>query len=153
MMIKPNLLVEDDPNDREFARIALARANLLSQSIIVNDGVEALDYLFCRGNYASRPFGNPAVVMLDLKMPKIDGLEVLRAVRDDPETSTIPVVMLTSSRENQDLIRSYELGVNAFVVKPIEFSELITAIAEIGMFWAIVNKPPAGSVKILSLEI
>ena len=150
-MIKPILLVEDNPYDQELARIALARANLLNETIVLSDGAQALDYLFCRGEYASRPPGNPAVVILDLKMPKMDGLEVLKAIRENPETSVIPVVMLTGSREEQDLASSYELRVNAFVVKPIEFAGLVKSISQIGNFWAIVNEPPAGSTRLVQV--
>lgn len=146
-MLKPILLVEDNPHDQELALMALTSAGLLNETIMVSDGEEALEYLFRRGMYASRPPGNPAVVLLDLKMPKLDGVEVLAAVRASPETARIPIVMLTGSKEEADVARSYERGVNAFIVKPMEFRELIRAIAEIGAFWAVLNEPPVGSTK------
>lgn len=146
-MLKPILLVEDNPHDQELALVALERSNLLNETVVVNDGVEALDYIFCRGKFACRAPGNPAVVLLDLKMPKMDGIEVLKAIRADVATAQIPVVMLTGSREESDLARSYELGVNAFVVKPMEFKELVRAVADIGTFWAVLNEPPSGSVR------
>ncbi len=141
-MLKPILLVEDNPNDLELTLIALSKSQLANQVIVVRDGAEALDYLHRRGDYAERPAGNPAVVLLDLKLPKIDGLEVLAKVKADPHLKQTPVVMLTSSREESDLIRSYELGVNAFVVKPVGFREFFDAIQDLGVFWAILNEPP-----------
>ena len=111
----------------------------------MRDGAEALDYLHRRGEYAARPTGNPAVVLLDLKLPKVDGLEVLRNIRSTDGLKSLPVVMLTSSKEEQDLVRSYELGVNAYVVKPVDFSEFVRAIADLGIFWAVLNEPPPGS--------
>lgn len=146
-MLKSILLVEDNPHDQELALVALERSNLLNETIVVNDGVEALDYIFCRGQFASRNPGNPAVILLDLKMPKMDGIEVLKALRADTTTAQIPIVMLTGSREESDLARSYELGVNAFVVKPMDYKELVRAVADIGAFWAVLNEPPAGSVR------
>lgn len=147
LMLKPILLVEDNPHDQELALMALTSAGLLNETVMVRDGEEALEYLFRQGMYASRPPGNPAVVLLDLKMPKMDGLEVLAAVRASPETARVPIVMLTGSREEADIARSYEHGVNAFIVKPMEFKELIRAVAEIGAFWAVLNEPPVGSTK------
>ena len=117
--------------------------------VVVRDGAEALDYLFRRNQYADRAPGNPAVLLLDLKMPKLDGLDVLRALKADEQLKTVPVVMLTSSREEQDLVRSYELGVNAYVVKPVEFREFVKAIADLGIFWAVLNEPPPGHTKVL----
>lgn len=144
-MLKPILLVEDNPNDLELTLIALEKSQLANEVIIVRDGAEALDYLMCRGEYASRQAGNPAVVLLDLKLPKVDGLEVLREIRTTNGLKSTPVVMLTSSKEEQDLLRSYELGVNAYVVKPVDFAEFVRAIADLGIFWAVLNEPPPGS--------
>jgi CheY-like chemotaxis protein len=144
-MLKPILLVEDNPNDLELTLIALERSQLANEVVVVRDGADALDYLFLRGTYAKREQGNPAVVLLDLKLPKVDGLEVLAEIRNDPGLKSIPVVMLTSSREEQDLIRSYALGVNAYVVKPVDFQEFVRAIADLGIFWAVLNEPPPGS--------
>jgi CheY-like chemotaxis protein len=144
-MLKPILLVEDNPNDLELTLIALERSQLANEVIVVRDGAEALDYLHARGAYASREQGNPAVVLLDLKLPKVDGLEVLAEIRAVAALKSIPVVMLTSSREEQDLVRSYELGVNAYVVKPVDFTEFVRAIADLGIFWAVLNEPPPGS--------
>jgi CheY-like chemotaxis protein len=144
-MLKPILLVEDNPHDLELTLIALERSQLANEVIVVRDGAEALDYLHARGAYAAREQGNPAVVLLDLKLPKVDGLEVLADIRNQAMLKSIPVVMLTSSREEQDLIRSYELGVNAYVVKPVDFKEFVRAIADLGIFWAVLNEPPPGS--------
>ncbi len=139
------LLAEDDPNDVELTLIALRDRHLANGVDVVNNGEQALNYLFRRGEYASRTSGHPAVVLLDIKMPKVDGLEVLRQVRDDPELKTVPVVILTSSREEWDLLRSYELGVNAYVVKPVDFDQFVHAVSELGMFWAVINEPPPPS--------
>ncbi|MBV7537114.1 response regulator [Duganella sp. sic0402] len=144
-MLKPILLVEDNPNDLELTLIALERSQLANEVIVVRDGAEALDYLHARGAYATRELGNPAVVLLDLKLPKVDGLEVLAEIRGSTTLKSMPVVMLTSSREEQDLVRSYELGVNAYVVKPVDFGEFVRAIADLGIFWAVLNEPPPGS--------
>jgi CheY-like chemotaxis protein len=144
-MLKPILLVEDNPHDLELTLIALERSQLANEVIVVRDGAEALDYLAARGAYATREQGNPAVVLLDLKLPKVDGLEVLAEIRNSATLKSIPVVMLTSSKEEQDLIRSYELGVNAYVVKPVDFGEFVRAIADLGIFWAVLNEPPPGS--------
>jgi CheY-like chemotaxis protein len=144
-MLKPILLVEDNPNDLELTLIALERSQLANEVIVVRDGAEALDYLHARGVYASRDQGKPAVVLLDLKLPKVDGLEVLADIRSTPQLKSVPVVMLTSSKEEQDLVRSYELGVNAYVVKPVDFAEFVRAIADLGIFWAVLNEPPPGS--------
>ena len=148
-MLKPILLVEDNPKDLELTLIALERSQLANEVVVVRDGAEALDYLHARGTYASRPAGNPAVILLDLKLPKVDGLEVLRFIRDTPALKSIPVVMLTSSKEEQDLLRSYELGVNAYVVKPVEFQQFVSAIADLGVFWAVLNEPPPGSMRFI----
>jgi CheY-like chemotaxis protein len=144
-MLKPILLVEDNPNDLELTLIALERSQLANEVVVVRDGADALDYLHARGNYISREQGNPAVVLLDLKLPKVDGLEVLAEIRGNVNLKSMPVVMLTSSREEQDLLRSYELGVNAYVVKPVDFAEFVRAIADLGIFWAVLNEPPPGS--------
>jgi CheY-like chemotaxis protein len=145
--MKPILLVEDNPHDQELALMALTKAGLLNETVMVSDGEEALDYLFCRGIYAGRPPGNPAVVLLDLKMPKIDGIEVLKIVRSTPSTAYVPIVMLTGSQEESDISRSYQNGVNAFIVKPMDFMELVRAVGEAGAFWALINEPPVGSFK------
>ena len=144
-MLKPILLVEDNPHDLELTLIALERSQLANEVIVVRDGADALDYLHVRGAFADRDHGNPAVVLLDLKLPKVDGLEVLAEIRDNAGLKSLPVVMLTSSREEQDLIRSYELGVNAYVVKPVDFQEFVRAISDLGIFWAVLNEPPPGS--------
>lgn len=140
--LRPILLVEDNPNDAELTMAALARCQLLNEVTHVRDGVEALQYLRGEGKYAGLNHGGPVVVLLDLKLPKLNGLEVLQEIRSDAALSSTPVVMLTSSREESDLVRSYELGVNAFVVKPVDFTEFLEAIQGLGMFWGITNQPP-----------
>jgi CheY-like chemotaxis protein len=140
------LLAEDNPNDIELTLSALAEHNLANEVVVTRDGEEALDYLLRRDRYRLRADGNPAVVLLDLKMPKVDGLEVLRAIKSDDRLKTIPVVMLTSSREESDLIRSYALGVNAYVVKPVDFQAFVEAVKQVGVFWAVHNEPPPGGV-------
>jgi CheY-like chemotaxis protein len=147
-MLKPILLVEDNPNDLELTLIALERSQLANQVVVVRDGAEALDYLYARSSHQERLHGNPAVVLLDLKLPKLDGLEVLQTIRSDAQLKSIPVVMLTSSKEESDLVRSYELGVNAYVVKPVEFTDFVAAIADLGIFWAVLNEPPPGSMRV-----
>lgn len=137
------LLVEDDEYDVELTLAALARKHLVNGVTVVNDGVAALDYLYCRGEYAAREDRHPVLVLLDLKIPKIDGLEVLRQVKSDDKLKTIPVVMLTSSREEGDLITSYQLGVNAYVVKPLDFDEFMDTVGRIGLFWSLTNETPA----------
>jgi CheY-like chemotaxis protein len=139
------LLVEDDPKDIELTLAALEEYNLANEVFVVGDGEEALDYLQCRGAFGTRTRENPAVVLLDLKLPKVDGLEVLQAIKSDDELKVIPVVVLTSSRQEQDIVASYQLGVNAYVVKPVDFHEFVNAIKELGVFWAIVNESPPGS--------
>jgi CheY-like chemotaxis protein len=142
--LRPILLVEDSPRDLELTLAALDKCQLANEIIIARDGAEALDYLWSKGVHADRPPGDPTVVLLDLKLPKIDGLEVLARVKKDDRLKHIPIVMLTSSREEQDLVRSYELGVNAFVVKPVEFNEFFKAIQDLGVFWALLNEPAPG---------
>ncbi|HXG00661.1 MAG TPA: response regulator [Bacteroidota bacterium] len=137
------LLAEDNPNDVELTLEALSSYNLANQVVVVSDGAEALDFLYRRNKYQGRTSGDPVVVLLDLKMPKVDGLEVLRIIKSDPKLRTIPVVILTSSREETDLIRSYELGVNAYVVKPVNFQQFVESVRQLGVFWAIINEPPA----------
>jgi CheY-like chemotaxis protein len=141
------LLVEDDPKDVELTLTALEEYNLANEVVVARDGSEALDYLYCRGAFVGRPNDNPAVLLLDLKLPKVDGLEVLKQIKSDDNLRMVPVVVLTSSREEKDMVASYKLGVNAYVVKPVDFHEFVNAIKELGMFWAIINEPPPGTVK------
>ena len=145
--LKRILLAEDNPNDVELTLTALAEHNLANEVVVVRDGAEALDYLYCRGEFKLRQEENPAVVLLDLKMPKVDGLEVLRKIKGDPALKSIPVVVLTSSREEKDLVTSYDLGVNAFVVKPVDFRQFVEAVKQLGVFWAVVNEVPPGSTR------
>jgi CheY-like chemotaxis protein len=141
------LLVEDDPKDVELTMTALEEYNLSNEVVVAGDGEEALDYLYSRGKFQGRNGDNPAVLLLDLKLPKVDGLEVLEQLKSDEKLRMIPVVVLTSSREERDMVASYKLGVNAYVVKPVDFHEFVNAIKELGVFWAIINEPPPGSVK------
>jgi CheY-like chemotaxis protein len=141
------LMVEDDPKDVELTMTALEGYNLANEVIVTRDGEEALDYLYRRGTYITRSSDHPAVILLDLKLPKIDGLEVLRQVKSDDNLKMIPVVVLTSSHEEKDLVSSYRLGVNAYVVKPVDFHEFVNAIKELGVFWAVINAAPPGSVR------
>jgi CheY-like chemotaxis protein len=141
------LLVDDSPRDVELALGALAQNNLANEVVVLRDGVEVLDYLYRRGPFADRPAGNPAVVLLDLKMPRVDGIEVLRQIKNDPQLKVVPVVVMTSSREESDLIKSYELGVNAYIVKPVQFPAFVEAVKLVGAFWAVVNEPPPGCVR------
>jgi CheY-like chemotaxis protein len=145
--LKRILLAEDNEHDIELTLAALNEHNLANEVVVVRDGAEALDYLFHRGKFAGTHNGAPVVVMLDLKMPKVDGLEVLHQIRADAELKHLPVVMITSSREEQDLIRSYQLGVNAYVVKPVDFQQFVSSIKQVGFFWAIINEPPPGILK------
>jgi CheY-like chemotaxis protein len=145
--LKRILLAEDNAHDVELTLAALGEHNLANEVVVVRDGAEALDYLFKRGPFAGHANGLPVVVLLDLKMPKVDGLEVLKQMKADSALKHIPVVMITSSREEQDLIRSYQLGVNAYVVKPMDFAQFVTSIKEVGYFWAIINEPPPGVMK------
>ncbi|MBP8002973.1 MAG: response regulator [Chloroflexi bacterium] len=140
--LKRILLVEDDPRDMELTLTALEEKKLANEVLVVHDGEEALNYLFHRGSFRMRAPGNPVVILLDLKLPKIDGLEVLRQIKRDDRLKMIPVVMLTSSREERDVVESYQLGVNAYVVKPIDFHDFVHAVKEIGLFWAVINEPP-----------
>jgi CheY-like chemotaxis protein len=141
------LIVEDDPRDVELTMTALEDYNLANEVVVTRDGAEALDYLYSRGGFDSRSNENPAVILLDLKLPKIDGLEVLQRIRSDERLKMIPVVVLTSSHEEKDMVRSYQLGVNAYVVKPVDFHEFVNAVKELGIFWAVINEPPPGSIK------
>ena len=146
-MLKPILLVEDDKRDLELTLVALERSQLANEVIVVRDGAQALDYLLREGDFKDRAEGNPAVVLLDLKLPKVNGLEVLQTVRNTEPLRSVPVVMLTSSHEESDVLRSYQLGVNAYVVKPVEFKQFVEAIADLGIFWAVLNEPPPGSLR------
>jgi DNA-binding response OmpR family regulator len=141
------LLVEDDPKDVELTLTALEEYNLANEVIVARDGEEALEYLYSRGKFKTRSSGNPAVVLLDLKLPKVDGLEVLKQVKSEEKLRMIPIVVLTSSKEEKDMVASYKLGVSAYVVKPVDFHEFVNAIKELGVFWAVINEPPPGSVR------
>ncbi len=144
---KPILLAEDNPRDAELALAAMEEEHISDKVILCRDGAEVLDYLYCRGQFKSRLKGNPAVVFLDLKMPKVNGLEVLRTIKADMNLRPIPVVMLTSSREERDLAESYALGANAYVVKPVEFHKFLSAVKELGTFWGVINEPPPESLR------
>jgi CheY-like chemotaxis protein len=139
------LLVEDSPNDVELTLEALSEHNLANEVEVVKDGQEALDYLYRKGRFTDRADGNPAVILLDIKLPKINGLEVLRQIRSDEKLNLLPVVILTSSREEKDRLESYQIGINAYVVKPVDFHSFIDAVKGIGIFWALINEPPPGS--------
>lgn len=139
---KPILLAEDNPRDAELALAAMEEQNISDKVVVCQDGAEVLDYLYYRGTFKSRVKGNPVVVFLDLKMPKVNGLEVLRTIKADANLRSIPVVMLTSSREERDLRESYALGANAYVVKPVEFHQFVSAVKELGAFWGVINEPP-----------
>lgn len=145
--LKRLLLVEDSVRDAELILDTLETQHLANQVAHVRDGVEALDFLFRRGTFTDHPEGEPALILLDLKLPKVDGLEVLRQLKANAALSLIPVVMMTSSREEQDLARSYRLGVNAYVVKPLKFSDFVEAVKQVGAFWAILNEAPPGSLR------
>ncbi|MEX1277349.1 MAG: response regulator [Bacteroidota bacterium] len=145
--LKRIMLVEDSVRDVELTLSALEEHHLANEVVVLRDGAEALDYLHQRGSFSARSPGNPAVIMLDIKMPKIDGLEVLRHIKADENLKMIPVVMLTSSREERDLIESYRLGVNAYVVKPVDFDKFVKAVSQLGLFWAVINQTPPGSVR------
>lgn len=143
--LKYILLVEDDPRDVELTLTALGEHNLANDTVVTRDGVEAIDYLYRRGKFANRKEGNPVVVLLDLKMPKMDGIQVLRQLKTDKQMCQLPIVILTSSREDRDLAECYKLGVNAYVVKPVRFTEFVEAVKLIGVFWALINEPPLTS--------
>ncbi|MCL5030265.1 MAG: response regulator [Bacteroidetes bacterium] len=145
--LKRILLAEDDERDIELTMAALEEFNLANEVVVVKDGEEALDYLYYRGEFANRLQGNPAVILLDIKMPKVTGLEVLKQIKSDDNLKIIPTVILTSSREEKDLVEGYSLGVNAYVVKPVDFEEFIRAVKELGLFWAVINEPPLISIK------
>jgi len=145
--LKRILLAEDNEKDVELTLAALDEYNLANEVVVVRDGAEALDYLNGRGKFANHANGTPVVVFLDLKMPKVDGLEVLRQMKNDPRLKVIPVVMVTSSREEQDLIKSYALGVNAYVVKPVDFQKFVESIKQLGFFWAVINEPPPNGIR------
>lgn len=137
------LLVEDNPDDVELTRRAFRKSNIANELVVARDGAEAIDYLFAEGTYAGRgPEGNPAVVLLDLKLPRVDGLEVLRRLRADLRTRLLPVVILTSSKEEHDLVRGYELGCNSYIRKPVDFLQFAEAVRELGMYWLVLNEPP-----------
>jgi len=137
------LIVEDNPQDLELALRALKKGNITNRIEVARDGAEALEFLFCRGAHASRKITDtPKVVLLDLKLPKVDGLDVLRQIKADPRTRTIPIVVLTSSREQSDLIASYQIGVNSYIVKPVNFESFSKAVQDLGLYWLILNQPP-----------
>ena len=144
--LKRILVVEDSPRDAELVLEALAANHLANEVVSLRDGAEALDYLYRRGQFAGRENGQPAVILLDLKMPKVDGTEVLRQIKADPQLKIIPVIVMTSSREESDLHASYQLGANAYVVKPLKFQAFVEAVTNLGVFWAIINEAPPGSV-------
>ena len=141
------LLVEDSPRDAELILDALEGHQLANEVVHVRDGAEALDYLYRRGAFTDRAEGQPALILLDLKLPKVDGLEVLRQIKGDSTLKMIPVVMMTYSREEQDLLRSYQLGVNAYVVKPMKFQDFVQAVKDVGAFWGVINEVPPGSLR------
>jgi CheY-like chemotaxis protein len=141
------LMVEDDPKDVELTLTALDEYHLANEVVVARDGQEALDYLYRRGQFSTRSQENPAVILLDLKLPKVDGLEVLQKIKADERLRMVPVIVLTSSHQEKDVMRSYKLGVNAYVVKPVDFHEFVNAVKELGAFWAVVNEPPPGSIR------
>jgi CheY-like chemotaxis protein len=137
------LLVEDNPQDLELARRALSKANLTNRIQVARDGEEALEFIFCEGAHTARKIEDtPKVILLDLKLPKVDGLEVLRRIKSDPRTRAIPVVVLTSSKEQNDVVESYHLGVNSYIVKPVNFERFVEAVQQLGMYWVLLNQPP-----------
>ena len=140
--LRPILLAEDNANDIELILSALQDTGLANEIVVTRDGVEAMDYLYRRGAHAGRATASPALVLLDLKMPRVDGREVLRQIRNDPQLRGIPVVILTSSKEETDLLQTYELGANAYVVKPVAFDDFISAVSKVGIFWALLNELP-----------
>ena len=144
-MAKPSkiLLVEDDPHDVELTLSALTENHLTNEIVVARDGAEALDYLYRRGSYQLREVGNPAVILLDLKLPKVDGLEVLRRMRSDERTKLLPVVILTSSREQQDLVNGYGYGANSYIRKPVDFAQFVEAVRQLGLYWLVLNETPS----------
>lgn len=136
------LLVEDNPTDAELTIRALKKHHLANKLVWVKDGAEALEFIFCVGSYAGRTEGNPKLILLDIKLPKVDGVEVLRRIKSDERTRTVPVVMLTSSQEERDIVESYKLGVNSYLVKPVEFDQFIDTVSQAGLYWAVMNKTP-----------
>jgi two-component system, response regulator len=138
------LLVEDNPTDAELTIRALKKRNLANNLVWVKDGVEALDFIFCRGQYVDRGNSAPKLILLDLKLPKVDGIEVLRTLKADAKTRTVPVVMLTSSNEERDIVESYQLGVNSYIVKPVDFDKFLEMVSQVGLYWSLVNKVPQG---------
>lgn len=146
--VKHILLVEDDPQDIELTLMALSEHNLANEIVVTRDGVEALDYLYRRGAFAQRGAGQPVVILLDLKMPKLDGIQVLQQIKADEQMRFIPVVVLTSSRESRDLKECYQLGANAYVVKPVRFTEFVEAVRQTGIFWALINEPSPNRAKL-----
>jgi CheY-like chemotaxis protein len=142
MKIKTILLAEDNQNDVDLTLLALSKYNLANHIVVVNDGVEVLEYLRSQGRFEGRNGGPPAVILLDLKMPRMDGIAVLKEIKSDPVLQTIPVVMVTSSKEEKDIVQSYKLGVNAYVVKPVDFSQFVEAMRQLGAFWAVLNEIP-----------
>jgi CheY-like chemotaxis protein len=139
---KPILLVEDNPNDEALTLRALKKNNIRNEVVVARDGAEALDYLFATGSYAGKPDGRPQVILLDLKLPKVDGLEVLRRLRADSRTKLLPVVVLTSSLEEQDILKGYELGANSYIRKPVDFAQFMEAVRQLGLYWLLLNEPP-----------
>ncbi|HWB44761.1 MAG TPA: response regulator [Hyphomicrobiaceae bacterium] len=137
------LLVEDNPTDAELAIRALRKKNLANNLVWVRDGAEALDFLFCKGQYQDRTIGSPKLILLDLKLPKVDGIEVLRTLKADEATRFVPVVMLTSSQEERDIVESYALGVNSYIVKPVDFAKFLDMVSQVGLYWSLVNKVPS----------
>ncbi len=141
--MKSILLVEDNPDDEELTRLALEKNNIVNKVNVVRDGAEALDYLFCRGKHAGRhPADLPTVILLDLKLPKVDGLEVLKQLRADERTRLLPIVILTSSKEEQDIIAGYRLGANSYIRKPVDFDQFVGAVRQLGLYWLVLNEPP-----------
>lgn len=143
--LRPILIAEDSPNDVELTLTALQSLNLANEIVVVHDGAEVLDFLHQRNAYARREPVSPAVILLDLKMPRLDGIETLREIRGDPATRTLPIVILTSSREETDLVKGYQLGANGYVVKPVDFDQFVAAVSQVGVFWALINEPPPES--------
>lgn len=145
--LRPILLAEDNSNDVELTLTALHSLNLANEIVVVNDGAEVLDFLRCRNSFSARAAIPPAVIILDLKMPRVDGLEALREIRADPIFKILPIVILTSSREENDLVKGYQLGANAYVVKPVDFDQFISAVSQLGVFWALINEPPPAALE------